>query len=53
MSTTTPNRIFAKTLVRWSALALTAALIGCAGDPTIQSGDDAEFVMGSLIKVDI
>ncbi|MFT7287911.1 MAG: hypothetical protein ACI87W_002026 [Halieaceae bacterium] len=28
------------------------ALLGCAGDPTIQTGDDAERIMGTLSKVD-
>ena len=62
MSTTSPQRFiaktlfarawFVKTLARCSAITLTAALIGCAGEPTIQSGDDAEVIMGSLNKVD-
>lgn len=29
-----------------------SALIGCAGDPTIQTGDDAEVIMGKLNRVD-
>ena len=35
------------------ALALPVLLLGgCAGEPTIQTGDDAEIVMGTLARVD-
>lgn len=35
-----------------AALVLAALLGGCVGEPSIQSGDDAEVVMGSLARVD-
>ena len=36
-----------------AALALPVLVLGgCAGEPTIQTGDDAEIVMGTLAKVD-
>ena len=52
MSNTARNRRFARTLAHWGSVILSSALVGCAGDPTIQSGDDAEVIMGSLNKVD-
>jgi hypothetical protein len=36
-----------------AALALPVLLLGgCVGEPTIQTGDDAEIIMGTLAKVD-
>jgi hypothetical protein len=34
------------------AILLAATLVGCAGEPSIQTGEDAEVIMGSLNKVD-
>jgi hypothetical protein len=44
-----------KSIPRLRTLAATLSLgllAACAGDPTIQTGDDAETIMGSLNKVD-
>lgn len=41
-----------KKLLRPLTLCLAAGIVACAGDPTIQSGEDAEVVMGNLNKVD-
>lgn len=39
-------------LIKLGYAAALLALVGCAGEPTIQTGDDAEVIMGNLNRVD-